>query len=212
MGGAPLPPFGKAEIVAFRKELIADHPDLPPPADMLAVFDRWEKHADEWEHHCWPTIAKRLPANAMPTVEEVFWWVLHRRAIARRIAEIIFRSPTTAQAKRRAEAYLRDKTNLGAVAQAAAELTYEYAVLTELAHKLAQFGRQKENIEKKLFIVWWRNKFFELCGKPLDEVVRVLTEIVYGGTVNIGVIRGVGRPTTRIGRKRDTQLPLSVTR
>jgi hypothetical protein len=66
-------------------------------------------------------------------------------------------------------------------------------------------GRQTENVEQKRFKKDWRDKFTELCGQPLNEVVRVLSQIVYGGSPNIGAIKGVRRATTRHGREGDTR-------
>jgi hypothetical protein len=142
----------------------------------------------------------------MWTAEDFIFLVLKQADAVKCIAEINRRTPTAAEAKRRAATILRGKTDAAELAKAHAQLAREFEALDRLAPMLARLGRQKENIERKKFITNWQDKFTELCGQPLDEVVRVLTQIVYGGSPNIGVIRGARRPTTRRARKkRDTR-------
>jgi hypothetical protein len=215
-------PSFKAEIAAYRKKWIADSSDCPPTADQLAV-KRWDPNSDcpptayqlallsrweedfEWES-CWKKLQKKLPPEAMPTAEEFMNLVLQQRDTAKCFAEVKRRTPTLAEAKRRAAAYLRDKTDAAELAKAHAELARDYDALARLNQMLARLGRQKKNIERKQFVRAWQDKFTELCGRPLNEVVLVMYRIVYGGDPDIGVIKGARRATTRHGRKGDTRL------
>jgi hypothetical protein len=204
MRSPPLP-WPKDAIAVYRKRLIADNPDCPPPADKLAILRRWEKNT-EWDS-CWKKLQEKLPVEDMPTAEEFIWLVLSRSDVARCLDEINRGTPTAAEAEQRSKAYLSGKRAGAELMHAYAELAHEHAALAELNQMRTRLiGRQKENVERKRFIMDWRDKFTERCGQPLDEVVRVLTEIVYGGKVDIGVIRGVRRPTTKRARKkRDTR-------
>jgi hypothetical protein len=189
----------KNEIAAYRKKWIEDNPNCPPPQDMLAVLDRWEKHIEC--ESIWERVQRRLPVEAMPTAEEFIFLVLFRRSVAKRLDEINRRTPTEAEAKKRGEAHVHDKSGTELV-RAHAELAFEYAALADLNTRRARlFTRQTENAERRRFIIDWRDKFTQLCGHPLDDVVRVLAEIVYGGRLKLGVIRAVRRATTRRARK-----------
>ena len=96
---------------------------------------------------------------------------------------------------------MRGKSEFSELAKVHAELAREYEALAKLNQMLARLGRQKKNIERKQFTMAWQDKFFELCGWPLNEVVLVMTLIVYGGNRDIGAIKGTRRATTRHGRK-----------
>ena len=183
----------KAEIAAYIKK------HCPPPED-LALLKRWEEKDLEWKP-CWEKIQEKLPAEAMPTAEEFIYLVLQQRDAAKCFGEIKRRTPTLAEAKRRAAAHVRGKSEFSELAKVHAELAREYEALAKLNQMLARLGRQKKNIERKQFTMAWQDKFFELCGWPLNEVVLVMTLIVYGGNRDIGAIKGTRRATTRHGRK-----------
>jgi hypothetical protein len=226
---APVPPF-RDDIVAYLKKWKEDDPDdQPPPEDLLkwweetewgkiqkklplnakptaedlALLKRWEKDP-KWES-CWEKIQKKLPPEVMPTAEDFIYLVLHRREVSKVIDDRKRRTPIARKAKRWAAAYLRDKTDAAELAKAHAELARDYDARARLNQMLAPLGRQKENIERKQFAVAWQDKFFELCGRPLNEVVLVMDRIVYGGSRGIGAIKGTRRATTRLGRKVDTR-------
>jgi hypothetical protein len=84
--------------------------------------------------------------------------------------------------------------------QLAATMKSAVAEYEQLSTRL--LGREKKTAAKKRFMLGWSNKFKELCGQPLDQVVRVLTEIVFDVEVSIDAVRGAQRPSTRPGRRK----------
>ena len=197
-----LPASFRSAIAAYREKLIADNPDRPPPPDLLAVLTRWERH--ELAATIWVAVKEALPADMLPSEDRFIELVLQRRSMARRLAET-YSALTWAEAKKRTMRHLRDKKG-PEFAQALAGLSQEFTTLTDVMERRERLlGRQKENAERKQFMKDWLGVFTNLCGRPLEQVVRVLTEIVYGGKVRIGVVRSVRRPTTKRARQRDTR-------
>jgi hypothetical protein len=187
----------KSALLAYRKQLVAL--DVPPRSIVFRVLDRWSKHGSV--EPIWETVKKKLPADVVPTPVEFIELVLQRRLLCERLEEIVGEAPeierkTDARSKR----HLRDRNRSALIAEQTALNNF-----TVSGERL--FGREKATGPRnKVFMRGWSDKFRELCDDPLDEVVRVLTEVAFGEPISIGAVRGTGRVTTRNARQnRDTR-------
>jgi len=141
----------------------------------------------------WRTMKAKLPTEAMPTATEFIWLVLQRRLLLGRVDNVVEELPeATRKTKQRAKRFLKEN-QFG-------RLSLEAGLLDEAREARAKLlGREADS--RRPFIVGWRKKFKELCGRPLDEIVSALTQIAYGGAApSISAVRGTERSTTRVDR------------
>jgi hypothetical protein len=189
----------RSALFAYRKELLAA--GVPPQSLAVRVIDRWSNHGAV--ESLWKTIAKKLPAEVLPTPKEFIGLVVQRRLLCEQLQEIVREAPALeAKTNARAKQNLREKKRKAVIVE-------QMALDNFVDHGTRLFGREKvTGPRNKVFMRGWSDKFRELCGDPLDEVVRVLTEVAFGGSISIASVRGTNRATTRTARKgRDTRPP-----
>jgi hypothetical protein len=65
----------------------------------------------------------------------------------------------------------------------------------------AVLGRKKAGAPRKRFMKMVRDAFMANCGRPLNSVVAVLTEIAFGPCTTVSAVRGTQRATKRRERQ-----------
>jgi hypothetical protein len=186
----------KAALAAYQRREIV--PEIVADAKQrqlaIKIIGRWKDHAAV--ETIWDTMEKKLPAEAMPTADDFIYLVLERRLSWEEFNKKVIQQGSRVVDNTRKTAKLHfvegDYSNATKKASLADNFHRERDQL---------LGRKRAIAPRKLFAKGWSDKFRELCGDPLDEVVRVLTEIAYGGTRSIGEIRGYQKPTTRRARQ-----------
>jgi hypothetical protein len=177
---APSPTF-LSELAIYRQKLALDnqgHHQLPLA---LKILDRWLEHPST--EAIWQTLEGKLPPEAMPTAEEFIFLILDRRFLAEKFQNVVDGIPTfenkTRVRRRRQE---RDKKYF--------ELAHEAALLGDVIEgRRRLLGREGTAAIRARFMAEWSAKFRELCNQPLDDVVRVLTEIAFGRMVSLDAVR-----------------------
>jgi hypothetical protein len=191
---APDQSFKKA-IAAYRNKWVANNPDEVIPETVRKLLKRWEDHQSAEE--IWTTLKEKLPPEAMLTAEEFIYLVIERRMLMSEFKRFLREEPSViATVDARAKQHLE----IGAYSQVVREneLRRQYQGLRD---KLV--SRNAKTAPRKLFVTGWSNKFMELCGQPLDEIVAVLTYIAFDVEISGDAVRGMRKATTR--RDRETQ-------
>ena len=180
---APSRSFG-TELEVYREKLIADnkeHPDLPL---WLKVLDRWRRHTAA--EQIWQTLKNKVPAGDMLTEEEFIWLVLEQRLIVLEpLIKVVDGLPGKKQlVDHRTKRHMKEKKHT--------QIALENELLGRALDQSDRLlGREKKTAIRNRFVAAWSGKFTQICGQPLDEVVRVLTEIAFGKTMTIDSVRGV---------------------
>jgi RNAse (barnase) inhibitor barstar len=188
-------PF-KDELADYRKALIEQRPDNAQRGLALQVIDRWMEHGSV--QSLWDTLMRELRSEDRPLPVQFIDLMLQRRILAERVEEVDQEAADLEKkVQSRAKRHLKDK--------AYAKASIELGLLTDFIDQRKRVLGRERGGHRKIFIVGWSQKFDELCGQPLDEVVRVLTEIAFDTEETIGGIRGARRPSSRGDRDTQTQ-------
>ena len=183
-----------SELEAYRIWLVSNSKDDPYLPYKLKIIQQWKDHpqADQ----TWGIICQELSTDDLPTPRDFITYVLGSAIVAsetdrvvKEERQVVIRVNQLAERK-----WKNDEHLLAAIMKSA--IAEHELVSTRL------LGREKKTAAKKRFMLGWSNKFKELCGQPLDQVVRVLTEIVFDVEVSIDAVRGAQRPSTRPGRRK----------
>jgi hypothetical protein len=159
----------------------------------LVVIDNWRKSASV--ESIWTKLTTELQPDDLWRPKEFITLVLQRRFLAEQVLQSVKEAPKVESAiDRQWKRHWRD----GKYFVAAGERTELDKFLVQ---KKRVLGRDQVAAASKLFIKGWSEKFMALCGKPLDEVVRVMTEVAFGGKSTIPSARGARRATSREGRR-----------
>jgi hypothetical protein len=122
----------------------------------------------------WQDIVKKLGPDAIPTPGHLIDLVVERRILANDLERIAVELPNE-ESKRRARIKrdFRDRKY--------DEVGHRSVSLHNLLEgRKRVLGRQEGGFRRKFFCVGWSDKFQELCGSPLDEVVATITRIAFG--------------------------------
>jgi hypothetical protein len=185
----------KSEIAAYRRKWVANSPGEEIPEIVRKLLARWEKHPTT--EKIWTELKEKLPPEAMLTAEEFIYLVIQRRVLMAEVKRENRERPTVmAEADARAKQQLQAGEYFQLVREN--ELRRQYQGIRD---KL--ISRNARTAPRKLFENGWSEKFIELCGQPLDEVVAVLTYVAFGVERTPDMIRGMRKPTTK--RDRDTR-------
>jgi hypothetical protein len=194
---APSPSF-KNELTSYRRRSVPKIANDEQRQLAVRIIDDWKDHAAV--ETIWNTIKQKLPAKDLPTAEEFIYLVLERR-----LSWEEFNKKKVIQQGPEVEANVRRTANLhwkkGDYDNAKDKMVYADKFH---ARRDQLLGRKKTTAPQKLFMKGWSDKFRELCGDPLDEVVRVLTEIAFDKAVPMSAVRDTGKPTTRKARQPKT--------
>jgi hypothetical protein len=188
-------PFCQA-LASYRLEIV-EGPDDQTRASILAMLDRWAGRPEDAES-AWQSLCTASVANATPP-PPVGWFigsVVRSKVCLDRLADRVEAAPQV----RRALSHQADRewkggnTALAAVKKDAAQyLEQEFSRL---------LGREQNTAPRKRFMKMWRATLQQNCGKPLDGVVAMLTEVAFGGETSIDAVRGTRRPTRRDTRRK----------
>jgi hypothetical protein len=172
-------PSFKSEIAAYRQRFVKERADYPRLAPALRVLDRWSDHPAT--EAIWKTINERLPAEAVPTAEQLINLVLQRWDAASALNE---RVPQITDIEIKTRHRIKDhlhKRKYRQIARLAGWLDKILQTRTRL------LGRQGAG--QKQFMKAWSESFQGLSGKPLDATVASLTEIAFDGKVTVDMVR-----------------------
>jgi hypothetical protein len=168
------------ELKAYQQQLSALPPLNEPWKGQLAqeVVARWIDHTEC--ESIWTTVWPLMKVQVTPGhfIREI---ILARNDTER--LNIIVREAPTVEAKARARTrrLFREKkyTQLG----------YENEVLGDFVERRASvLGREKTG-PRLTFMKRLSGGFVRWCGQPLDNVVRVLTEIAFGEPITTEAVR-----------------------
>jgi len=194
---APTPTF-KAELEAYRQKLlVSENRDQPWLPEAVQVLDRWRKHPDV--EVAWKTLTRRLPSEAIREPAQFIDLVLERWFAAFRLEEAS-REGRAVEANVRSVATRQWRDREWA---SAAHRMEEADKFQKLGKEV--LGHKRRDSPRKRFIIGWAEMFRNLCGQPLNNVICVLTEVVFGGTVTCEMVSNAQKPTTKRGR--DIRLP-----
>jgi hypothetical protein len=189
------------ELEACRARIVPEFGDEHQLPHMLTIIERWKDHPAA--EQTWRIIRQKLSEEILPSPKPFIALVLERALIAKEIDRVVDGAPLVKRADRLAEHKWR-----GGEHQFAAAIKTTVTEHQRISARV--LGREKKTASRKLFMLGWSDKFKELCEQPLDEVVRVLTEIAFGTEITIETVRGAQRQSTRAGRRkprRDTRKP-----
>jgi hypothetical protein len=181
-----------SELKAYRQRLLVSEHKVQPwfPAALKAL-DNWADHPGS--EAIWTILKEKLPPEALPTAGHFIDLVLQQWVLAQAVDE---RERDDAKVVKnhvdRLKRHLRDE-NYG-------RLWREAKLLDDHIKVHKKVLRRKMGAAKTNFMAGWSFKFREQCGQPLDDVVRVLTEIAFGTEETTQSVRDKRRPTTKRGR------------
>jgi hypothetical protein len=181
----------RGELTTYRRILVEQRPDDAQRRLALEVIDRWNEHI--LGEAVWDTIIQKLRPEDLPRPEQFIDLVLQRRILAARIDEVDRETPAL-------ESKINSRTKRHQREESYTKLGIENVLLGALIDQRKRLLGREKGGHRKVFIRGWSDKFEELCGQPLDEVVRILTEIAFDTTETTGAIRGARRPTKRSDR------------
>jgi hypothetical protein len=185
----------------FEVWLASEFKNEPHLPYMLKIIQRWKRHpqADK----TWGIVREKLSTDDSPSARQSFiGLVLERAVVAKEIERVVEERPRVLKRVNR----LAERKWKSGEHQLAASMKSAIAQHEIIATRL--LGREKKTAARKLHMKGWSDKFNEVCGQPLDEVARVLTEVVFNVGVTTDAVRGAQRPSTRRGRSkpdRDTR-------
>jgi hypothetical protein len=183
----PTPTFRDA-LRDFRKKFLEQPPDQW--SGVLPILARWEEHTEA--ESIWrkiDTAAKAGKRSLAP--DELILFVLLNARELQDVERVIEGTP---QLLRSAydKAGREWKAGDAGVAAGVRMVADDHAALMDRA-----FGRKKRGAAQRKFIEIFSAMFRKNCGRPLDDVVRVLTEIVFNEQITIDAVRkAAATPTT----------------
>jgi hypothetical protein len=184
---APSPSF-KSELTAIREDYVASNQGRHELPLAISIIDRWIKRNET--DAIWETLKSKIP-DALP--REFIIGLLNHRLTLENVNRIIRDGPgVEAKIKTRTKRHLQAKKHL--------ELAYENAMLghhIEIREQL--LGRKKTTAARQMFMAGCSSLFKHRCGQPLDEVVRVLTEIAFDCNVTLDMVREATKPPRQRG-------------
>ena len=183
-----------SELEAYRIWLVSNSKDDPYLPYKLKIIQQWKDHplADK----TWGIICQELSTDDLPSARDFITFALERAIVARETDRVVKEErQVVIRVNQLAERKWKNDEHLLAAIMKSAIAEHEL-VSTRL------LGREKKTAARKRFMVGWSSKFKELCEWPLDEVVRVLTEVIFDIRVTTDAVRGAQRPSTRPGRRK----------
>lgn len=165
-------PSFKEEIALYRNALLAQTIVEDDKQLALEVLDRWKD--DGAVETLWQDIVKALGTDAVPTPWQFIDLVIQRRIYAADLERVAVQLPAVeSKAKTRIKRDLQGRKY------------DDVAHVSALLHNTLEgqrriLGRQAGGFRRRFFSVGWSDKFQELCGSPLDEVVATITQIAFG--------------------------------
>jgi hypothetical protein len=177
---APSPSF-RGELAAYRQDLVADRQHFSDQdyAFAVEILDRWEMRQADIDE-LWTTITAKCPD--WPPREFILDVLASSRTASKLDAVVRELPKCEGVTANRAKRHMTNKQ----FRRAANELEMLGTVL-DLRQRL--LSRKVETAARGYFMKGWSEKFEAMCGQPLDEVVRVLTEIAFDGEVKPEAVR-----------------------
>jgi hypothetical protein len=182
----PSPTF-RDELKAYQRRLPALTRDNDHWKGRLAheVIAQWIDHTE-----CeliWTTIRPLLKVEITPG--QFIKEIIFARFDAEQLSIIAAKAPNI-------EATMRARTKRHLQKKEYAQLGHENTLLDDLIERRAQFGREKTG-PRLDFMRRLSAGFLRWCGQPLDNVVRVLTEIAFGDPITTEAVRAARSPRAR---------------
>lgn len=175
----------RAELKAFQKRLPALTPDIHWKGRLAhEILAHWIDHPEC--EAIWTTLHPLLKVAVSPGhfISEVIF----ARYDAEQLNIVVREAPAIeARARARALRHFKKKNY--------SQLVLEDELLTDFVGLRARvIGRKKTTGPRINFMREMSAGFQHWCGQPLDNVVRVLTEIAFGQPVTIEAVRGARNP------------------
>ena len=181
-----LSPSFRAALAAYRRAIVEKLPAGPELKPILKVLKRWDEHAGV--ETIWKTITEAQIASGLPPLEpaEFIEWLAFTRAVYEKHSDVIEQTPDVT-AKLRAQAD-RDWKGLEEWPRAIARRA---AVEAHLASMDKILGRKKAGAPRQRFMRMLRDTFLANCGRPLNDVVAMLTEIAFGPDTSADAVKNM---------------------
>jgi hypothetical protein len=202
---SPTPSF-RSELAAYQRQLVEITKAMDGCADprseiAIGIVDRWLDHPEA--EGIWSELRSCSPAFQM-TPAEFACGVISRRLLAERVAEIQRDGPSVVQNVKRKLKHALAKSDTGTLVAGSVPL-HDF-----VTRRPRVFAREK-GADRTWFMWQCAEDFRSLCGKPLDNVVRVLAQIAFDwNEASLDHVRGAQRTMARLRRDkghRDTRPP-----
>ncbi len=180
---APSPTF-RADLATYRLSLLDEQSRTPNNngtgraahaalAQAIAIVDRWKQH-DEAES-IWRDIIGNAPPGFAMTPIDVAARVVQYRFYADQMARGIKLAPTVERKMRAlSKRHIDEDTP-----EANEAIAFERSVRSNTQRLRARNLRRGKNAPRTWFMAQWSEHFSQCFGRPLDDVVRFLTEIAF---------------------------------
>jgi len=180
---APEPTF-KSALVAYQQQALKDA--AGPERDLIAaVIDRWLEHRDREIETIWHKIVEASDANGKerPVAEGFIDWFLMTCLVCERLSDTIAEAPAVYSA-------LRVQAERDWKQERVSKAANTRIIVKAHARKMDDvLGRKKKEAPRVRFMRMVREMFIENCGKPLNDVVAVLTEVAFGQPVTTDAVK-----------------------
>jgi hypothetical protein len=185
---APSPTF-RAAFTFVRETVEEEMPAGPERELVLQMLKRGEDHGATDD--IWKAITDAAVANDKPAPEAVerIEWLINSRLKCEEASLVVEQWPAQ-KAKLLTQVKRAWK---GPVSEWSDAAVKGGAVEDFEARMNAVLGRKKKSGPRQRFMRLWTASFRDFCGDPLDEVVRVLTEIVFNEKITLDMVRRASR-------------------
>jgi hypothetical protein len=176
----------KDDLEAFRR-IVEGMPALGKRELAFAVLDRWMDHGQRDD--IWTDITSSSIANSTAPVSasEFIEWIVFTRLGYEQLGDVIKQVPDV-YSKLRTQAERDWKAD-----DICHAFVKRKAVKDHAARMDVVLGRKKAGAPRMRFMRMLSDTFIANCGRPLDNVVRALTEIAFDTEETLPKVRGAAK-------------------
>jgi hypothetical protein len=186
-----------AELRAFRQRLAPPIPYTDPDPTYereferkqkmyIEVLDRWIEHPDAEE----PWIKLKAKSRELLLPGLFIAEILQRREVA---DDLDRRISGQAGLEKQTEVRIKELVRRPVRGEKLRSAATRQERLDDLAEASTPFGREGLVAARQHFVRELRKRFVSLTGRPLDEAVRILTEVSFGKPATTEMVRRASR-------------------
>jgi hypothetical protein len=197
-------PSLRSELSNYQRELTTRRQSLPPNyTDLrdydiaIGILDRWIKRTkNDGTDWVWTKLQAHLPAGFIITPIQLAEHVIEWRLAALRAAVIVHDGPGLVDKAKGRWKHLANKEDIDAAIDVGVPLA------RYIKQRPSVLGREA-GADRTWFIGQWAGFFKTVCGKPLNDVVGVLTEIAFDtDQVSLDDVKNAQRTMARVTAKK----------
>jgi hypothetical protein len=181
------------ELTARRKALPPNYTDLRDYDIAIGIVDRWIKRDDA--DNVWNELQAHLSVGFVLTPVQLAEQVIEKRLDALRAAVIVHETTGLVDNAKRRLKHAANKEDIDAVIDIS-------VTLKRFTNRRPRVLGRQAGADRTWFIWQWAGFFKTICGKPLNNVVGVLTEIAFDiKDVTIDDVKNAQRTMARVTAK-----------